>query len=120
MSELTIFGYRHGASALHRIDVRFKIIFLIMVSLASIKANAWALFVLTFVLTVMFMQVGLSVKSTFKALCYVFVLLVFIFLARVFSSTGSPVFEFSGISVAREGVYDGATVCWYSGRQQRG
>ena len=83
-----------------------------MVSLASIKANAWALLVLTSVLTVLFVHVDLSVKSTFKALRYALLLLVFVFLARVFSSTGSPVFEFGRISISGKGVHDGAMVCW--------
>lgn len=112
MSELTIFGYRHGASILHKTDARFKIICLIMISLASIKANAWALSTLSFVLAVMFMHVGFPLKSAFKTIRYVFVLLMFIFLARAFFSPGTPVFEFRGISVTRGGIYDGVVVCW--------
>lgn len=112
MTELTILSYQYGDSVLHKTDVRFKIACLIMISLTTISANAWALSMLTLVLVVIFIHVGLSLTSTFKTLRYVLVFLMFIFIARIFSSPGTPVFEFSNISVTREGIYDGVVVCW--------
>ena len=112
MAELTIFGYRHGASVLHKTDPRFKIICLVLISLACVKANAWALAVLTFILAIIISHVGLVLKSAFKNIRYVFILLMFIFLARIFFSPGTPVFQFIGISVTKEGISDGIVVCW--------
>lgn len=112
MTGSTIFGFCHGASVLHKTDARFKIICLIMISLTSIQANAWGLSTLSFVLAVIFMHVGRPLTSAFKTIRYVFVLLMFVFLARIFFSPGTPIFEFRGISVTREGIYDGILVCW--------
>ena len=112
MTELAILSYRYGDSVLHKTDVRFKIACLIMISLTTISANAWALSMLTLVLAVTFIHVGLSLTSTLKTLRYMFVLLMFVFIARIFSSPGTLVFEFSKISVTREGIYDGVLVCW--------
>ncbi|UCD90957.1 MAG: energy-coupling factor transporter transmembrane protein EcfT [Desulfobacterales bacterium] len=112
MTELTILGYCSGDSVLHKTDVRFKIACLIMISITTISANFWALSMLTLVLAVTFMHVGLSLTSAFKTLRYVFVLLMFIFIARILSSPGTPVFAFSKISVTREGIYDGVSICW--------
>jgi energy-coupling factor transporter transmembrane protein EcfT len=83
-----------------------------MISIVSIKAYAAALSLLSFVLIVMLIHAEISLKSVIKTIRYVFLLLVFIFIARAFSSPGSPVIEFGGISVNREGIYDGAMVCW--------
>jgi energy-coupling factor transporter transmembrane protein EcfT len=39
-------------------------------------------------------------------------LLLFVFIARSLSVPGSPVAEFKAVSVTREGLYEGAIVCW--------
>jgi energy-coupling factor transporter transmembrane protein EcfT len=83
-----------------------------MISLASIKANAWALSALTVVLAIFVIHVGLPLKSAFKTFRYILILLVLIFFARMFFSPGTPVFEFFGISATKEGISDGIVVCW--------
>jgi energy-coupling factor transporter transmembrane protein EcfT len=83
-----------------------------MISLASIKANIWALFALTLALAIMINHVGLSLKSTFKSMRHIFILLLFVFIARALFSPGTPIFEFVGISVTKEGISDGIVVCW--------
>lgn len=112
MAELTAFSYRHGNSVLHGLDVRFKLICLVLISLASLKAAAWALSVMTMVLIAMILHMGLSLKSVFKTLGYVVLLLVFVFMARALSTPGIPVIEFKTLSLTREGIYSGAMVCW--------
>ena len=112
MAELNAFSYRSGTSALHGLDVRFKLIFLVLLSLASLKANAPELFVLNLVLLAVLLHAGVTLKSAIKTLRYVFVLLTFVFIARALFTPGWVVIKFKIISITREGIYDGAIVCW--------
>jgi len=112
MAEVTALSYRPGHSVLHRLDVRFKILFVVLVSLASLKAWVTGLFILTSVLMIALIHTGLHLKSTLKTLRYVFFLLLFVFIARALSVPGSKVIAFKFISVTREGLFEGALVCW--------
>lgn len=112
MAELTAFGFRPGRSILHGIDVRFKLLFLVLISLASLKAQVPSLSILTLVLAVVLLRSGLGFRSSLKEFRYVILLLALIFVARAFSTPGSAVIEFKWIAFTREGLYDGAVVCW--------
>ncbi|MFO7556321.1 MAG: energy-coupling factor transporter transmembrane component T [Desulfobacterales bacterium] len=112
MAEVTALSFRPGNSILHRLDVRFKILFVILISLTSLKAWVPGLSVLTFVLMIALMRTGLDLKSALKTLRYVFFLLLLVFMVRSLSVPGSAVIEFKFVSVTREGLLDGALVCW--------
>ncbi|MBW2156772.1 MAG: hypothetical protein JRG87_09015, partial [Deltaproteobacteria bacterium] len=112
MAELTVFGFRQGTSLLHRLDVRFKLIFLVLISLSSLKAQVAGLSLLTLILVVALINVRVSLGSILRDLRYASVLLIFIFVARALSTSGSVLVEFKIISVTREGLYEGALVCW--------
>jgi biotin transport system permease protein len=112
MAELNVFGFKTGDSVLHRLDVRFKLMFFVLISVSSLKANIFSLSLLTLVLTAALIHAGLPIKSALKDLRYIFLLLLFVFIARSLSVPGSPVIEIKTISVTREGLYEGAVVCW--------
>jgi biotin transport system permease protein len=112
MAELNVLGFKTGNSILHRLDVRFKLMFFVLISLSSLKANIFSLSLLTIVLAAALIHAGLAVKSALKDLRYIFLLLLFVFIARSFSVPGSPVIEIKTIAVTREGLYQGAVVCW--------
>jgi len=112
MAELNVLGFHAGNSVLHRLDVRFKLMFLVVISLSSVKAFVPSLSLLTLVLMVALMHAGLPFKMTLKDLRYGFLLLAFVFLARSLSVPGSAVVEFKTVSVTWEGLYEGAMVCW--------
>jgi len=112
VAEVSALSFRPGNSLLHRMDVRFKIVFVILISLASLKARGLGLFMLTSVLMMGLIHAGLHLKSVLKPLRYVFFFLLFVFMARSLSVPGSSVIEFKSISVTREGLFDGAMVCW--------
>jgi len=112
MAELTAFSYRPGASLLHGFDIRFKLAFLVLVSLASLKAGPWALLVLTFMLVAVIIDTRLPVKSIFMELRYFLVLLFMVFIARALTTPGSPLIHMKGVSVTWEGIYIGSLVCW--------
>jgi energy-coupling factor transporter transmembrane protein EcfT len=112
MAELTVFGFRQGTSLLHRLDVRFKLIFLVLISLSSLNAQVAGLFLLTLILVVALINVRVSLRSILRDLRYASVLLMAIFVARALSTSGSAIVEFKIISITREGLYEGALVCW--------
>jgi biotin transport system permease protein len=112
MAELTVFGFRQGTSLLHQLDVRFKLIFLVLISFASLKAQVAGLSLLTLILVVALINVRVSLGSILRDLRYASILLIFIFVARALSTSGSAFVEFKIISVTREGLYEGALVCW--------
>jgi len=112
MTELTAFSFRPGASLLHGLDVRFKLVFLVIISLASLKAAPLALCVLTFVLIGVIIDIRLPIKVIFKELRYFLILLLFVFIARMLTTPGSSLIQFKAVSVTLEGVYGGILVCW--------
>ena len=112
MAELNVLGFHAGNSVLHQFDVRFKLLFLVVISLSSLKAFVPSLSLLTLVLMVALNHAGLSLKMALKDLRYVFLLLLFVFMARSLSVPGLSVVEFKAISITQEGLYEGAIVCW--------
>jgi energy-coupling factor transporter transmembrane protein EcfT len=112
VAELTAFNYRQGESLLHDLDVRFKLLFLVVISLASLKAAWPALCVLTFVLIGLIIDVRLPIKVILKELRYFLILLLFVFIARTLTTPGSPLIQFKSVSVTLEGVHGGIIVCW--------
>jgi energy-coupling factor transporter transmembrane protein EcfT len=112
MAELNVLNFRAGRSLLHQMDVRFKLISLIIISLSSLKAFVPSLSFLTLMLLVALVHAGLPLKRALKDLRYVFLLLLFVFIARSLTVPGMSVVEFKAVSVTREGLYEGAIVCW--------
>jgi len=112
LAELNVLGFHAGDSVLHQLDVRFKLVFLVVISLSCLKAFVPSLALLTIVLMVALMSAGLQLKTALKDLRYGFLLLLFVFTARSLSVPGSPVVEFKAVSVTQEGLYEGAVVCW--------
>jgi energy-coupling factor transporter transmembrane protein EcfT len=112
MAELNVLGFHAGNSLLHQLDVRFKLMFLVVISLSSLKAFVPSLSLLTLMLMIALNHAGLPLKMALKDLRYVFLLLLFVFMARSLSVPGLSVVEFKTVSVTREGLYEGAIVCW--------
>lgn len=112
MAELTAFGYHPGDSFLHSLDVRFKLVFLVLITLAGLKAKIPALFILSLVIAAVMLGARLSLKSMFKELRYFFILLLFVFIARALTTPGLPEYKFSIMSVSGPGLYEGLLVCW--------
>jgi len=112
MIEMATYRYRSGTSVLHRLDVRFKLIFLVMISFASLQARGAALAVLTITLLALMKNAGQTVKSLLTLLRYAIIFLVLIFIARALATPGSPVFGYKTVIVTREGISGGILVCW--------
>ena len=112
MAELTSFSYQSGDSLLHHIDVRFKILFVILISLIGLNLYFPGLAILTSLLLGLILHARLSLISGLKELRYFLILLLFVFIARVLSTDGPPLIVLRFISVSIQGLYSGILVCW--------
>lgn len=112
MAELTSFGYSAGDSLLHRIDTRFKIISIILLSLVNLNVNFGGLGLLTIILLGVIIYARLPLASGFKELRYFLILLILIFITRVLSTDGIEVINLKYFTISMQGITTGILVCW--------
>ena len=82
MAELTAFSFQPGTSLLHKLDVRFKLLFLILISLVSLGGGPAGLGILTGLVTALIIHSRLPLKSGFRELRFFVIFLVLVLLAR--------------------------------------
>jgi len=111
MAELTVFGYLPGNSRIHRLDVRFKLLCLVMLSLSILQTGFSGAGLLFCLLCLTIIRIRLSPAAVFREIRYFFVLLLFIFISRALSTPGHVFREFAGIRLTYEGLLDGTLVC---------
>lgn len=112
MAELTVFSFQPGTSLLHRLDVRFKLGFLILISLTSLSGGFAGLGILTCVLTTLILHSRLPLKSALKELRFFLVWLLLILGARMLSVPGAPLIEIHSYAITLPGLLSGALICW--------
>ncbi|MDF1593241.1 MAG: energy-coupling factor transporter transmembrane component T [Desulfobacterales bacterium] len=112
MAELTSFSYQVGRSLAHGLDARFKLLFLVLISLASLKAGLWALLFLCGGLWWILSDLRLPLVAVLRELRYFLFLLIVVFAARALATPGEAVFTSALITITREGLVDGVLVCW--------
>jgi energy-coupling factor transporter transmembrane protein EcfT len=112
MAELTPFGFVAGDSLLHRLDARFKILFLIALSLTSVRVHFGGLTVLTLALAGVIFYCRLQLKSAYRELRYFLILLTLVFVARVLSTGCAAAISLGAMTVCVSGVTAATLVCW--------
>ncbi len=112
MAQLTTFGYNPGNSILHKLDARFKIGSVALISISSLDANLSALFMLSVFLFAIMFIIRLPLITVYKELRYFFLFLMAILLLRAFTTPGSELITYKFIVLTREGLHDGLIVCW--------
>jgi len=112
MAELTLFSYISGVSLLHKMDARFKIILIILLSLLSLNQYFIELGILTVLLLGMIVNARLPLKTGFRELRYFLILLFFVFVARMLSTGGSALLSLKFVNISMQGIYDGILICW--------
>jgi energy-coupling factor transporter transmembrane protein EcfT len=112
VAELTYFSFRPGTSLPHRLDVRFKLFFLILISLISLSGDFLRLGIFTSLLTVLVIHARLPLKSGLKGLRFFFFLLLLVLLARMLTTPGDALFEIKSYAVTRQGILSGVLICW--------
>jgi energy-coupling factor transporter transmembrane protein EcfT len=112
MAELTHFSYQPGNSFLHRLDVRFKLLFVVLIGLTGLRIHFTPLALLTVMAIVLIYQVQVQPMAVMKELRYLGYLLFVVFAARAVTTPGVSVFEIRIFSITQEGLYNGALIVW--------
>ena len=112
MAELTVLNYHSGNSILHQLDVRFKFFFLIIISLTLVQADLTALFIISLMLAVVLIYIRFPLISALTEIRYFFILILLVFFARAFSTSGSALIEWRFIVLSKQGVHEATMVCW--------
>ena len=112
MAELTSLGFRSGKSLPHRLDVRFKLMFLILISLISLSSDFLSLSIFTCLVTALVIHCRLPLRSGFKGLRFFLFLLLLVLVARMLTTPGDALLEIKSYAVTRQGILSGVLICW--------
>jgi energy-coupling factor transporter transmembrane protein EcfT len=112
MAELTAFSFQPGTSLLHKLDVRFKLLFLILISLVSLGGGFTGLGILTGLVTALIIHSRLPLKSSFKEFRFFLIFLVLILVARMLTTPGTAIIEIKSLAITRPGLMSGVLICW--------
>jgi len=112
MAELTAFSFQPGTSLLHKLDVRFKLLFLILISLVSLGGGFTGLGVLTGLVTALIIHSRLPLKSSFKEFRFFLIFLLLIMVARMLTTPGTAIIEINSLAITRPGLMSGVLICW--------
>ena len=112
MAELTSLSFQPGISLLHRLDVRFKLLFVILISLVSLGGGFTGLGILTGLVTALIIHCRLPLKSGLKELRFFLIFLVLILVARMLTTPGTALIEINSITITRPGLMSGVLICW--------
>ena len=112
MAALTFLGFRPGKSLLHKLDVRFKLFFLILISFVSLSGDLLGLGILTCLLTMLLIHSRLPLKTTIKGMQFYFILLLLVMGARMVSTPGDLLIDIKFFSVTRQGILSGVLIGW--------
>jgi len=112
MAELTAFSFQSGTSLLHKLDVRFKLLFLVLISLISLAGGFAGLGILTGLVTALIVHSRLPLKSGLKELRFFLIFLLLILSARMLTTPGAVLIEIKSIAISRLGLTSGILICW--------
>jgi energy-coupling factor transporter transmembrane protein EcfT len=112
MAELSVFGYRHGSGLLHRMDVRCKLISLLLLTSAVVAAPPAAMAPLSMGAVALWAMLRWPLRRLGREIRLFLVFLVVVFVVRAAATPGVPVFAWQGLSISREGLQGGAVVVW--------
>lgn len=112
MAELSAFNFHPGRSISHKLDARFKIIILMILSLTCLSANHSGCFVLTVAFVLLIYHCQIPFGSMTRELRYFVFLLFFIFVTRMLTVPGTIIYQNAIFSITLEGLLDGALVTW--------
>ncbi len=112
MTKLTPFHFRDGDTFLHSLDARFKIILLILFSLATLNTSVLSLASLTFLISFLMACIRVHIFKLFSELRFFFIVLLFVFIIRLVATPGDHLFQVFEITFTKQGMLEGLLVCW--------
>jgi energy-coupling factor transporter transmembrane protein EcfT len=112
MAELTAFSFQPGNSLIHKMDVRFKLFFLILISLVSLGGGFKGLGILAGLVTALIIHCRLPLKAGLKELRFFLIFLLLILVARMLTTPGTVLIEIKTVAITRPGLISGVLICW--------
>ena len=112
MAELTTFSFKPGTSLPHELDVRFKLLFLILLSLLSLRGGFMGLAILSGLLAALMIHSRLPLKTVFKEFRFFLIFLALILTTRMLTTPGVILTEFHFLVITRPGLISGILICW--------
>jgi biotin transport system permease protein len=112
MAHTVAFNFRTGNSLLHRLDPRFKIVFLALISLSALGAGPAGLGLLSLLFGGLIVDIRLPVARLASELRYFCFLLIIIFIARCLTEPGDILFSYGFVAVTRQGIVEGTLAAW--------
>ena len=107
MVELTAFRYQTAEGPLHRLDVRFKLALLVILSMASVNSTPQELMAAAGCLLTLTLTCRLPVISAAKEIRFFLVFLVIVVLTRSLSTAGAPLVDLKIATITRPGLISG-------------
>jgi len=111
MAELTSFSYRQGISLIHKIDARFKLLFIVIIGFSSLQASLSGVLLLSLPVVYGLVRVGISLWQVLRDLFIFIFFLAFVFAIRAFSAGGSVFISIFGMGLTYDGLIEGSLVC---------
>lgn len=105
LKDITLGQFFPGDTVVHRLDPRTKLLFVMFYIVALFTAKSWVSFGIIFaVLAVSVILSKVSLKTIFKGLKPLVIIIVFTAILNMFFTKGEPLVEFWVITITREGL----------------
>jgi biotin transport system permease protein len=112
MAELNFFGYHYGQSFVHRLDVRCKLVCLLLLTSAIVAATPAAMGPLSIGVLLLWGGLRLPLQILGREILAFLIFLLLVFVVRALATPGDPWIAWGGLSIAQEGLREGGIVVW--------
>jgi len=112
MAELSTFGFHCGQSFVHQLDVRFKLICLVLLTSAVMAAMPTAMMPMSLGGILLWTSLRLPLRILGREMLAFLFFLLLVFSMRALSTPGDPWLSWGPLTIAREGVQAGGQVVW--------
>lgn len=112
MAELNLFSYRPALTFIHQLDARLKLLLVVLINLASLRASFFGLTTLSIPIIWGFCYLKVPLFPTLKQSRFFFLLLFLTFLSRVFFTQSTDFWQVYTFKLGIEGIQSGTMFCW--------
>lgn len=112
MARVTVFSYKKGDSLLHRLDPRFKLLYMVMLSTGTMASGFPGLIIATFLILTALLAARVNILAVPRELKVFPFFLLFILLTRSLTTPGEAIFSVSFLAPTYEGFLLGLHFCW--------
>lgn len=112
MGQLNVFTYVESNAFLNALDVRYKLLCMSLLSLATLKGGLPVLVLITAIILAAAAILRIRPIPLMASLKPFFLLLVLVFISRSLTTPGETILSFFDITITRQGVVAGTLVSW--------